>query len=48
MIGGHNLLIAAATLSFGDTFTTPNFDEFGRPPGLVMVEKSVLRSFQAA
>jgi tRNA(fMet)-specific endonuclease VapC len=46
LIGSHDLLIAATALSLGFTLATLNFDEFARVPGLVLVEESVLRSFQ--
>ncbi len=48
MIGSHDFLIAATALSLGFTLATLNFDEFARVPGLVLVEKSVLLSFQPA
>ena len=48
LIGAHDLLIAATALSFGFTLATFNPREFARVPGLVLVEQSVLLSFQSA
>ena len=48
IIGGNDLLIAATALSLGFTLATLNCREFARVPGLVLVEESVLASFQRA
>ncbi len=48
MIGSHDLLIAATALSQGFTLATLNRREFARVPGLMLVEESVLASFQLA
>jgi len=48
IIGGNDLLIAATALSLGFTLATLNRREFARVPGLVLVEESVLATFQTA
>ena len=43
MIGPHDLQIAAAALALGHDLATLNIDEFGRVPGLKLLEVTRFR-----